>query len=262
MVDDTDPNEPRYSLGTETGRALELARLLASPRFAALATALEKGRHIGPEDLEFYPFLRRNFLGIVEFYRTWRSEILDGGGYYYLSGDPDHFGTAQLTAEDMVIGQALAASFLDSNRMARGGTVELDDFLDDLERHIGSTQRFLQILSPRGVKRPRARSEVEHREAARESALKTLRRLDNLGFVDLTDTPDASVALYPRQASLRFVEPARRAAGREAELLEVIKRMFLSGELAACDGEINIGSGIDAEQNNADHGKRETDGHE
>src|SRR5260370_26922470 len=80
--------------------ARDLAHLLASPTFAVLATSLEKGRHIGREDAHLYTFLHRNFPSISEFYQTWRSEVRQGEGYYYLYGDPEHFGRARLSVED------------------------------------------------------------------------------------------------------------------------------------------------------------------
>src|SRR5260221_5029807 len=198
--------------------ARDLAHLLASPTFAILATALEKGRHIGREDAHLYTFLHRNLPSISEFYRTWRSEVREGEGYYYLHGDPEHFGRARLSVEDMFIGLALAASYIDANRVARGGAIPLDDFLAYLERSAGSKERYLEQLTKR-----RTGSEIERYEAARASATKSLRRLDTLGFVDLEQGLEGSVAIRPRCACLRFAEPSRRAAGREAELSGAIE---------------------------------------
>lgn len=124
----------------------------------------------------------------------------------------------------MLVGQTLALLYLDPATLQHGGMVGREVLLQRLSGLVGA-EVLLRTLNPR-------RKRFDERIAAetvRTQVGEALRRLADLGFVDLLD--DARLRLRP--ALMRFAEPVRGLEDPNAAL----ERLVARGEALLGDGD-------------------------
>ena len=192
--------------------------------FPEIDLQLRRGRHVGREDDAAYTFLVDALDHLEPFYRRYGAELVHkSDGYFYLLPSGDRLGRSQLTAAEMLVGQALALLYLDPATLQLGGVVEREVLLQRLSGLVG-TDDLVRTLNPRR----RKYDERIAAETVRTKVAAALRGLADVGFVDLLD----GERLRLRPALMRFAEPVR-GQGSPAEALE---------ELVA-RGELVLGSG-------------------
>ena len=137
---------------------------------------------------------------------------------FYLLPIGDRLGRSQLTAGEMLVGQALALLYLDPSTLQLGGVVERELLLQRLSGLVG-TDELVRTLNPR-------RRKFDERVAAETVRTKVgaaLRELAALGFVDLLDADHFRL----RPALMRFAEPVRSLTDPTGAL----ERLIVQGEV-------------------------------
>ena len=216
--------------------------------FPDVDLALRRGRHIDRDDEAWYAFIGAA-LGYLEvFYRRYGCELVHRtDGYYYLLPTSDRLGRRQLSAGEMLVGQALTLLYLDPSTVQQGGSVTREQVLAHLAGVMGSDALVL-ALNPKRKKL----DERVAQETARAKVTEALRRLSALGFIDLVD--EHGVRLRP--ALMRFAEPVRGALAPESAL----EQLVASGELVLAEEETQDDEeSTDASQESAD-GDESADG--
>ncbi len=200
-----------------------LEAVIGDEHFPEMDLALRRGRHIGRDDGTVYDFLVDALDHLEPFYRRFGCELVQrSDGYFYLLPTGDRLGRRQLSAGEMLVGQTLALLYLDPSSLQRGGVVGRDLLLHRLSGLLG-TEALVRTLNPR-------RKRIDERVAAetiRTQIGEALRRLEDLGFVDLVD--EGNLRLRP--ALLRFAEPVRGLSEPTAALEKLVAR----GELLLAD---------------------------
>lgn len=218
-----------------TFHTLEAA--LADDHFPDVDLMLRRGRHVGRDDGTAYDYLVDAQAILEPFYQRFGCELVQqSDGYFYLLPSGDRLGRRQLSAAEMLVGQALALLYLDPSTLQHGGIVARDALLQRLSGLLG-TEALVRTLSPR----KRKYDERIASETVRTQVGDALRRLANLGFVDLLD--DARLRL--RAALMRFAEPVRGLSDPRAALEGLVAR----GEVVL--GEVQEGA-LDEKNDAAD----------
>lgn len=201
-----------------------LEEVILDDLFPDVDLALRRGRHVGREDGPAYEFLNDAHDHLEPFYRRFGAELVHkSDGYFYLLPSSDRLGRGQLSAGEMLVGQAMALLYLDPESLLHGGVVSRELVLQRLASLVGQ-EDLVRVLHPR-------RRKVDERVAAetiRARFGRALRALSDLGFVDLVSDED----LRLRPALMRFAEPVRSAADPAQALALLVAR----GELEIADG--------------------------
>jgi chromosome partition protein MukE len=208
-----------------TFHSLEAA--IADEHFPDVDLVLRRGRHIGRDDGAAYDYLVDAQALLEGFYARFGCELVQrSDGYFYLLPAGDRLGRRQLSAGEMLVGQTLALLYLDPATLQHGGLIGREALLQRLSGLLG-TDVLVRTLSPR----KRKYDERIAAEMVRAQVGEALRRLADLGFVDILD--EAHLRLRP--ALLRFAEPVRGLADANAAL----ERLVARGEvlLGEADGD-------------------------
>jgi len=208
-----------------TFHSLEAA--IADEHFPQVDLVLRRGRHIGRDDGTAYDYLVDAQALLEGFYARFGCELVQrSDGYFYLLPAGDRLGRRQLSAGEMLVGQTLALLYLDPATLQHGGLIGREALLERLSGLLG-TDVLVRTLSPR----KRKYDERIAAEMVRAQVGEALRRLADLGFVDILD--EARLRLRP--ALLRFAEPVRGLADANAAL----ERLVARGEvlLGEADGD-------------------------
>ncbi|HLL21293.1 MAG TPA: chromosome partition protein MukE [Kofleriaceae bacterium] len=197
--------------------------MIRDEHFPYVDLALRRGRHIGRDDGTAYDFLVDALDQLEPFYRRYGCELVQrSDGYFYLLPSGERLGRRQLSAGEMLVGQTLALLYLDPAALQHGGVVARDVLLQRLAGLIG-TESLVRTLNPR-------RKKFDERIAAetvRTQVTDALRKLSDLGFVDLID----ETRLRLRPALLRFAEPVRGLTEQTSALEQLVAR----GEVLLAD---------------------------
>lgn len=200
-----------------------LEEVIADEHFPEVDLALRRGRHVGRDDGTVYDYLVDALDHLEPFYRRFGCELVQrADGYFYILPSGDRLGRRQLTAGEMLVGQTLALMYLDPATLQHGGMVQREVLLQRLSGLLG-TEALVRTLNPR-------RRKFDERVAAetvRSKVAEALRRLADLGFIDLVDEE----MLRLRPALMRFAEPVRGLSNPHAAL----ERLVQSGEVILDD---------------------------
>lgn len=184
--------------------------------FPEVDLALRRGRHIGRDDGAAYDYLVDAQALLEGFYRRFGCELVQrSDGYFYLLPSGDRLGRRHLSAGEMLVGQTLALLYLDPATLQHGGLVGREALLQRLSGLLG-TEALVRTLNPR----KRKYDERIAGETVRMQVGEALRRLADLGFVDLLD--DSYLRLRP--ALMRFAEPVRGLADPNQALERLVAR--------------------------------------
>lgn len=193
-----------------------LEQVIADEHFPEVDLALRRGRHIGRDDGTAYDYLVDAQALLEGLYGRFGCELVQqSDGYFYLLPSGDRLGRRQLTAGEMLVGQTLALLYLDPATLQHGGVVGREVLLQRLAGLVG-TDVLVRLLNPR-------RKKYDERVAAetvRTQVGEALRRLADLGFVDVVD--DGLLRLRP--ALMRFAEPVRGLGDTSAALERLVAR--------------------------------------
>lgn len=196
-----------------------LEAVIADEHFPDVDLMLRRGRHIGRDDGAVYDYLVDAQALLEPLYRRFGCELIQqSDGYFYLLPSGDRLGRRQLSAGEMLVGQTLALLYLDPAALEHGGVVQRETLLERLAGLIGQDV-LVRTLNPRR----RRYDERIAAETVRTQVAEALRRLADLGFVDLVD--EANLRLRP--ALMRFAEPVRDLGDRAAAL----ERLMARGEV-------------------------------
>ncbi len=197
-----------------TFHTLEAA--IADEHFPDVDLSLRRGRHIGRDDGTAYDYLVDAQALLEGFYRRYGCELVQqSDGYFYLLPSGDRLGRRQLSAGEMLVGQTLALLYLDPVTLQHGGLVAREALLQRLSGLLG-VEALVRTLSPR----KRKYDERVAAETVRAQVGEALRRLADLGFVDILD----EARLRLRSALMRFAEPVRGLADQGAALERLVAR--------------------------------------
>ena len=201
-----------------------LEEVIRDDHFPETDLVLRRGRHIGRDDGTAYDFLVDAADHLEPFYRRFGCDLVQrSDGYFYLLPSGDRLGRRQLSAGEMLVGQTLALLYLDPSTLQHGGVVAREVLLQRLDGLIG-TESLVRTLNPR-------RKRFDERVAAetvRTQVADALRKLADLGFVDVVD--EGRLRLRP--ALLRFAEPVRDLQ----DLTSALERLVASGEVLLAGG--------------------------
>lgn len=193
-----------------------LEEIIADDHFPEVDLMLRRGRHIGRDDGTAYDYLVDAQALLESFYRRFSCELVQqSDGYFYLLPSGDRLGRRQLSAGEMLVGQTLALLYLDPATLQHGGNVGREVLLQRLSGLVGN-EVLVRTLNPRR----RKYDERVAAETVRTQVGEALRRLADLGFVDVTD--DARLRLRP--ALMRFAEPVRGLQDPNAALERLVAR--------------------------------------
>jgi len=193
-----------------------LEEAISDEHFPEVDLALRRGRHVGRDDGSVYDYLVDALDQLEPFYRRYGCELIQrADGYFHLLPSGDRLGRRQLSAGEMLVGQTLALMYLDPSTLQHGGLVGRETLLERLSGLLG-TDSLVRALNPR-------RRKFDERIAAetvRTKVAEAIRRLAELGFIDVLD--DATLRLRP--ALMRFAEPVRDLSDRAAALERLVRR--------------------------------------
>lgn len=205
----------------------DLGDVVAHPDFPGVDQALRRGRHIHAEDESWYAFLLEAQRWLEDFYRRYGCELVQrSDGYFFLLPVSEGFGKRHLSIGEMIVGQGLALAYLDPRSMEHGRVIRREELLSQLASVMGESA----LMSAFNPKRKRLDERVMQRNV-RQKVAEALRRLAQLGFVELLD--DDRLRLPP--SLMRFAEPVRGLEAPSEALAKLIER----GEIAISpvDGE-------------------------
>lgn len=204
-------------MNDSTFQTLEAA--IADEHFPEVDLMLRRGRHVGRDDGTVYEYLVDAQALLEPLYRRYGCELVQrSDGYFYLLPSGDLMGRRQLSAGEMLVGQTLALLYLDPATLQHGGIVTRELLLQRLWGLLG-TNALVRTLNPR----KRKYDERIAGETVRTQVGEALRKLHDLGFVDLLD----DVQLRLRPALMRFAEPVRALQNQQ----EAMQRLIASGEV-------------------------------
>ena len=195
-----------------------LGAALDDEHYPEVDLALRRGRHLGRDDGTAYEFLVDAQAHLEGFYRRFGCELIQqSDGYFYLLPSGDKLGRRLLSAAEMLVGQTLALLYLDPATLQHGGVASQDTLLQRLGTVHGA-EELVRIFDARKMRRSK-RDERVAAEIVRTKVGSALRRLADLGFIDLLD--NAQVRLRP--ALMRFAEPVRGLGEPGAALQRLIR---------------------------------------
>jgi chromosome partition protein MukE len=244
---------------TRPGHA-QLEDVIRDPDFPDLDLALRRGRHVDRDDVAWYALLGDAQDHLEAFYRRYGCELVHkADGYYYLLPTGDKLSRRQLSAGDMLVGQALALLYLHPSTVERGGLHTQEELIAQLATVLGS-DALIRAFNPRRRRYDERVAQKTVRARVGESA----RRLAGLGFVDLVEGDQ----LRLRPALLRFAEPVRGLSAPAEALAQLVARGEVALEVegagpdaagAAGDGEAegDEAEGDEAEGDEAEGGEAE-----
>jgi len=220
-----------------TGSSFDtLEAAVTDEHFPEVDLMLRRGRHIGRDDGAAYDYLVDAQPLLEAFYRRFGCELVQqSDGYFYLLPSGDRLGRRQLSAGEMLVGQTLALLYLDPATLQHGGLVSREVLLQRLSGLLGA-EALVRTLNPR----KRKYDERIAAETIRGQVGEALRRLGDLGFIDVMD--DAGVRLRP--ALMRFAEPVRGLQEPSAAL----ERLVARGEVLVDEGNGEKEDANDEEQ--------------
>lgn len=200
-----------------------LEAAILDPLFPEVDLALRRGRHLGRDDGPLYDFLLDGQAHLEAFYQRFGCELVHRtDGYFFLLPTNDRLGRRQLSVGEMLVGQTLALLYLDPATLQRAGVVPRELVLERLAGLLGA-EALVRAFHPRR----RRLDERVAAESVRAQVGEALRRLAELGFLDLLDGTD----LRLRPALMRFADPVRGLEEPQAVLAAMITR----GEAALAD---------------------------
>lgn len=206
-----------------------LEAAIADEHFPEVDLTLRRGRHIGRDDGTIYEYLVDAQVVLEGFYRRFGCELVQqSDGYFYLLPSGDRLGRRHLSAGEMLVGQTLALLYLDPATLQHGGVVEREVLLQRLSGLV-RTEVLVRTLSPR----KRRYDERIAGETVRAQVGEALRRLEDLGFVDVVD--ESRLRLRP--ALMRFAEPVRGLQDADAALERLVARGEAMLEEASSDDD-------------------------
>lgn len=213
-----------------------LEAAITDDRFPEVDLMLRRGRHIGRDDGTAYDYLAEAQALLEPFYRRFGGELIQqSDGYFYLLPSGDRLGRRRLSVGEMLVGQVLALLYLDPATLQHGGVVTREALLQRLSGLLG-TDVLVRTLNPR----KRKYDERVAAETVRVQVGEALRKLADLGFVDVADP----VRLRLRPALMRFAEPVRGLADPG----DALERLVAHGEVLLGDtGETEDGDEGDGE---------------
>lgn len=197
-----------------------LEAVIVDESFPEVDLMLRRGRHVGRDDGLLYEYLVDAQALLELFYRRFGCELVQrSDGFFFLLPMGDRLGRRQLSPGEMLVGQTLALLYLDPATLQHGGAVNRDDVLQRLSGLLGSERLFFTLY-------PRKQKYIEHTagEAIRSQVAEVLRRLAELGFVDLFEEN----RIRMRPALMRFADPVRGLQDSQSALEQLVGR----GELA------------------------------
>lgn len=214
-----------------------LEAVVTDEHFAEVDVALRRGRHLGREDGILYDYLVEARAWLEPFYQQFGADLVQkSDGYFYLLPNSERLGRRQLSAAEMLVGQALALFYLDPTSLQTGGIIARDALLQRLLGLFGA-ERLFRILHPQ----KRRYDERIAAEDVRKTVQRSLNRLAELGFVDNFDAKDkrarGEATLRLRPALMRFAEPVRGLEDRAAALERLVSRGEVTLVEAAEDEE-------------------------
>lgn len=205
-----------------------LEEALADEHYPDVDLALRRGRHIGRDDGTMYEYLVDAQALLEAFYGRFGCELIQrSDGYFYLLPLGDRLGRRQLSAGEMVVGQTLALLYLDPATLQHGGVIGREALLQRLSGLLG-IEVLVRTLDPRRIRRGKFDERIAS-EALRTKVGEALRRLADLGFVDVL----ADTRLRLRPALMRFAEPVRGLDDRSGALEGLVR----AGEVVLDGGE-------------------------
>jgi chromosome partition protein MukE len=215
----------------------QIGDVVADESFPAVDLALRRGRHIHKGDETWYAFLFDAQPLLEQFYGRYGYELVHrSDGYFFLLPANEALGKRQLSVPEMIVGQGLALAYLEPSRLEKGGIISREELLNQLASAMGA-DALLRTLAPQ-KKRPDER--VAQRNA-RNKIAEALRRLEQLGFVELLDAEQLRLA----PSLLRFAEPVRGLEAPSEALRQLIERGEVSlGAGESGDAEVELESGV------------------
>ncbi len=218
---------------------VSLGRALEDDLFPQVDLVLRRGRHVGRDDGAAYDYLVDAAAHLETFYRRFGCELVhQSDGYFYLLPSGERLGRRHLSAGEMLVGQTLALLYLDPATLQHGGTVTREALLQRLSGLLG-IETLVKTLQPR----KRRFDERIAAETIRTQVGEALRRLGDLGFIELLD--EGHLRLRP--ALMRFAEPVRGLSDPDAAL----ERLVRSGEVLLAETEATRDSGDDSADDGA-----------
>lgn len=212
-----------------------LGDVVADECFPAVDLALRRGRHIHKGDERWYAFVSDAQALLEELYGRYGYELLHrSDGYYFLLPGNDALGRRQLSVAEMIVGQGLALAYLDPRTLEKGAIITREELINQLAATMG-TDPLLRALNP---KRKRQDESVAQR-TARQKVAEALRRLAQLGFVELLEDDQLRLAA----SLMRFAEPVR---GLDAPS-EALRKLLERGEVSMAGDDASEGGEADAE---------------
>jgi chromosome partition protein MukE len=191
-----------------------LEDVVQDPLFPAVDVALRRGRHVDRDDADWYGLLRDAQDHLEPFYRRYSAELVQHpDGYFYLLPNGDQLGKRHLSAAEMLVGQALALSYLDPATVKQRGLSSREAVLERLAGLVGERELF-RVLEPR---RRKFDERVAH-DSIRTKVDRALRGLAALGFIELVDDD----GIRSRSPLLRFAEPVRGLEDPEVALERLV----------------------------------------
>lgn len=217
-------------------RFVRLEDVILDECFPELDLALRRGRHVDRNDAEWYALLTDGQELLEPLYRRYGCELIQKSeGYFYLLPTNERLGRRQLSASEMMVGQALALLYLDPKAVEDGGLVTREQVLGHLAGVVGS-EALVVALNP---KRKRYDERVAA-ETVRSKVTDAIRRLGLLGFVEQLDEE----RLRLRPSLMRFAEPVRGSGSPEGEL----ERLVAAGEIVLEEGRDEPDAGGEADE--------------
>lgn len=196
-----------------------LEAVIQSDVFPDVDIALRRGRHIGRDDGPLYELVLEAFALLHPFYVRFGCDLVhQSDGYFYLRPTSERLGRRHLSVGEMLVGQMCALMYLDPASLQTTGVVKREAILQRLSGLIGN-DGLVKALNPLRKKHIERVSE----EKVRNQVADALRKLEDLGFVDLLDHDDVRL----RSALMRFVEPVRGTA----DLADALQQLVARGEV-------------------------------
>lgn len=224
----------------------QLQEVIEDAEFPALDLALRRGFHVDRDSASWYALLSEAQEMLEGFYRRYGCELIHKtDGYFYLLPTSDQLPRRQLSAQDMLVGQALALLYLDPISLERGGIVTREQVIEQLVVALGTAPLMAAF-----VPKKRRKDEQAAQRQTRARVAEVVRRLASLGFAELL--PNEQLRLRP--ALLRFAEPVRGLAEPAAALAQLVAR----GEVALVEDEGTAGAQPDADSD-LDDGETDAD---
>lgn len=194
----------------------QLQDVIEDSDFPALDLALRRGFHVDRDAASWYGLLSEAQDLLEGFYRRYGCELIHkSDGYFYLLPTGDQLPRRQLSASDMLVGQALALLYLDPISLERGGIVTREQVIEQLLAALGTPSLIAAFVPKR-----RRKDEQAAQRVVRAKVAESVRRLAALGFAETMG--DDQLRLRP--ALLRFAEPVRGLGEPAAALAQLVAR--------------------------------------